>query len=325
MCSKKLGFIVLMVACILHYLKNIFIKKFNKYVYETPVFVTLDCAYFVNEFDDFSLIVKEINTLCPNGSISFEVPLAKQHYFINNSFDYSQFTQLGDPTNQFDQGICWAYASAELINRTRTRIIGSKSHPIEKIVGLLLVLYGFGGPNSEGDLNNLGMALKKACPSFRINCPKITEYTYGECTDKWYTCFWKKITFNEDWVKTKKVQEQVLEVLRAGRKVVGSFGFQNEVEWDRFRDLYKNCNPIQSKNFTGKREGSGHTVLIESYSDNEGETMLEFKNSWGLTNCERHYGSMSLSLFDKFFDGYFLEKDLTNDEKKSYEKRRGNS
>jgi len=257
--------------------------------------IEVNCRSLVKEFSKYPDVLKEIHYSKENMTCSLEIANEKKDFFpkptddffktIEQLYDINSDIDLTDKNSQKDD-ISWAFATAELVRSTRSRIIGAKLISVKKIAALLLYLYQ--NPKMMHKRNP-----QEICPLFRIHCPLLQEYQVGECKHYTPVCLFYRLTGNPYWKKTKTVTEQVKDALDKGRVLYGVFESKNK-EWGDYPDYA--------------------AVISSHFEGYKGNTEVYFRNFREIKS-KAVSAYMDVRNFKKIYDGYHLEKGLSSKEK----------
>lgn len=266
--------------------------------------VEVSCKNIVKEFSPFSDLLKRIPYSKFNFSCPLEVPIPLPSYFQGNQtldifesieFIYNLTSNSGFHSNTNNlktyhhANISWAFATAEQIRLTRSQIKGSKFISVKKIALVLLYLF-----------QNQKVALKRTpqeiCPLFRIRCPEIVAFDYGECPYYFPRCFLYRLIGNDFWRKQKTVIDQAKEALDRGRVLYGMF---ETTEDDKKEEIA--------------------VVIWNYFLGANGNIEASFRN-FGELRSLAFSGHMDIRSFRKIYDGFFVEKELIAGEKESKSK-----
>jgi hypothetical protein len=201
-----------------------------------------------------------------------------------------------EPENQGDENICWQYALSTVIYLATARVFGRKLEKFEEIRKKVAMIK-----------NEIYKGSIK-----RSNFLKIAQRIVGH---KYFKLRAQKIE-NPDQAR-KAVME--------GRPCLCFFSLMKE-SWETFKNFFNNKENSKSiltkdiirRNNNGRKKGRiGHAVVFISIEDN----CLKFLNSYGKDWGDNGYFRVeneevldNLTFFDIFWD----EKDLTEEEKKTY-------
>lgn len=249
----------------------------------------------MKDFGMFPEVVKAIQKHQQNSSCFMELPYENGYTTKLSTDFYETIGILFNIEKDFDifevnnGEVSWAFAAAELIRRTRSRIPGSKLIPVNKITAVLLFL--FQRPELVSKRNP-----QEICPLFRIRCPKIQEIISGECPHYAPICLYYKFMGNTYWVKRTTVIEQAKNALDKERVLYGVFETRDNNEWGDHAE-YAAVLTGHFELMKGKTE-----VFFHNFRERKGKSMS---------------GYIDIRSMKKIYDGYFMEKEMTGEEKKA--------
>eukprot|EP01084_Bolivina_argentea_P011918 22315_1 len=182
-------------------------------------------------------------------------------------------------------GHCYANAVVEAVQSCEGRIIGRRPTDYERLLNNLIAQFGVNGAIVDRVLD--------------------------------YVCHLFKLRYS-------KVQQIGAEnAVRRGRVVVGSFWLCGG-GWNKFSEFFKK-NPagILSKNDIDigntNNKTTGHSVAI--IAESKDKLIWKIKNSWGNKFADQGYFRVKKNALDfVYHDVYFVEADLSEHEKKCYQK-----
>lgn len=183
---------------------------------------------------------------------------------------------------------CYAHATATVVRAAERRIVGRKLEEHHVMVQRLVDKYGTKGVPTS----NLMAILKEECSPRKLQCREVDS----------------------------SGAEQVIDL---GRAIMLRFAL-TEAQWDQFLVFFKRTpsatldSDCLSDSLGGKFQG--HAVVIVGHDDKS----WKIKNSWGDSFADGGYLQMSKSLVldcnPIFFDVFWYEHDLTEDDLAAYER-----
>ena len=203
---------------------------------------------------------------------------------------YINRTNDGFGAKQQDEKTCFANVSAAVMHLAMKRIFRRDGgYPdFFELREKLIAKYGIKGASTK-------KVLEEICPEYRLQCKRV--YANG-----------------------------AMEAICANRPVVVTFRLTG-AQWDQFKKFYEyreNSRRILTRSCLDARRCStsaprGHAVVLTSYDADS----LRLMNSWGDDWADQGFFRVQKSLSDvlgfKFFDVFWTEDDLSENEKKAYE------
>lgn len=230
----------------------------------------------INEFREFPKLLKEIeNRKKANQMIELEIPSMHMKYFKSNMsfFDFLNglFESKSQSTNHFEEGICWAYAIASMINGILIEK-GFRNRGYELYVAVLVLIYG---KNEKSNEEMIDM-----CPLFNVTCSKIKK--------DWGWIFWGQ----------KTIEEQVYKILNKGNGLIGFIEFTD----DKFKKFVE-CQKIENLSYAWLTKKKEYAVYIEKISKFNKDFFI-IKNFWGI-NCKGIEIYVHFEAFETFIEGHY--------------------
>lgn len=180
-------------------------------------------------------------------------------------------------------GTCYGYAISTVIRAAEMRIVGRQPESFDAMVQQMIRKHG-----SDGGYD--AQVLKEECLSRGLRFAKVPSARVSDI------------------------------VTRERRPLICQFNLC-ENQWDAFSDFFKNrpVDTLRSLPPADRSKKEGHSVVVVGCT----EDVLYIKNSWGDDWADKGYFSAVQKVLDvcvpaSYFDVFWIETDLTDDERKAY-------
>ena len=230
-------------------------------------------------------VIKDVCDMAKNGVLSQDalsdvLSSVDLDVYINKAND-------GFKAKRQHGGTCYANASAAVMHLAMKRIIERDGgYPdFFELRDKLIAEYGTDGAVIKD-------VLHKICPEYRLHCETVDA-------------------------------KGAMKAISAKRPVVATF-YLTGAQWDQFGKFFKNNKKgILTESYLNSThhstsEAGGHAVVLTSYDAESLHLMNSWGDEWADDGFFRVQNADVLGL--KFFDVYWYENDLSNQEKKAYGK-----
>ena len=224
----------------------------------------------------------------PSGVIDVALPPVAPHTAF--SFELAQVSaavhcqqRFANILNHADSGTCYAHAAATVVRAAERRIVGRKLEDHYDMVRRLVDKYGTKG-------HSVKPILEEECSPRKLQCKEVDTSGAAQAID-------------------------------LGRAILLSFAL-TDAQWTDFSVFFKRA-PSATLNSDSLSDSLGgkfarHAVVIVGHDD----LSWKIKNSWGDSFADGGYFQMSKSLVldcnPEFYDIFWYEHDLTEDDLAAY-------